>query len=171
VPGVGVRHDRQMPADEMPAGLRRTGAEGTETCPGCGAVLAPVPADDTAEHPGASPSCARLFQITIAARREDVSADPGAAAVVGLADAAYDAQHPDVGDPERLCGALQRIGVSRRVDSLPLTVDPVERPLAWRTTVTDVAADLDVIDLDVLVTAWADSVREDWSALAGARGR
>jgi hypothetical protein len=41
------------------------------------------------------------------------------------------------------------------------------RPTAWRTTIADVAADLDVIGLDVLVAAWADSVTEDWQALGG----
>jgi hypothetical protein len=33
----------------------------------------------------------------------------------------------------------------------------------WRTTVADVAADLDVIDLSVLVDAWARAVLADWS--------
>jgi hypothetical protein len=159
-----------MPADQSPAGLRPPGAEGTEVCPGCGAVALPVPADGAAGHPGASPSCARLFEVTVGALREDVGAEPGTASVVGLADAAYDAQHPDAGDPERLRGALERLGVPARAGCAPVMADPAERPTAWRTTIADVAADLDVIDLGILVTAWADSVREDWSALAGAHG-
>jgi hypothetical protein len=32
----------------------------------------------------------------------------------------------------------------------------------WRTTVADVAADLDVIDLPVLVESWSRTVHEDW---------
>jgi hypothetical protein len=36
-------------------------------------------------------------------------------------------------------------------------------PRAWRTTIADVAADLDVIDLSVLVESWAGAVHEDWS--------
>jgi hypothetical protein len=43
-------------------------------------------------------------------------------------------------------------------------------PTAWRTTIADVAADLDVIDLSVLVDAWARSVAEDWGAVSAARG-
>jgi hypothetical protein len=157
-----------MPADQSPAGLRPPGVVGTEVCPGCGAVLVPVPADGTARHPGGSPSCARLFEVTITALREDVGADPGTASVVGLADAAYDAQHPAAEEPERLRGALERLGVSGRVGSAPVMADPAERPTAWRTTIADVAADLDVIDLGVLVTAWAEAVREDWTTLVGA---
>ena len=42
-------------------------------------------------------------------------------------------------------------------------------PAAWRTTIADVAADLDVIDLTVLVDAWARSVREDWAAVGATR--
>ena len=152
-----------MPADQSPAGLRPPRAEGTEVCPGCGAVLVPVPADGTAGHPGASPSCARLFEVTITALREDAGADPGTASVVGLADAAYDAQHPDAGDPERLRGALERLG------GAPPDVDVTRTPSTWRTTIADVAADLDVIDLPVLVTSWARSTCQDWSGSAGVR--
>ena len=136
----------------------------TETCPGCGAVLVPVPADGADGHPGASPSCVRLFEVTVGALREDAGGDPGAAAVVELADAAYDAQHPTAGDPERLRSALERLGVA-----LPAAAPegPHARPAAWRTTIADVAADLDVIDLRVLVTTWAESVGADWSEAAG----
>ena len=162
-----------MPADQTPAGPRPPGGEGagpTEVCPGCGCVLVAVPADGAVGHPGASPSCARLFEVTIGALREDVGADPGTAAVVGLADAAYDAQHPDAEDQERLHAALDRLGVSLPPGSVPVSREPLDRPTAWRTTIADVAADLDVIDLSVLVTAWAESVGEDWSALASAPG-
>jgi Family of unknown function (DUF5946) len=41
---------------------------------------------------------------------------------------------------------------------------PHRRPAAWRTTVADAAADLDVIELQVLVESWARSVLEDWDA-------
>jgi hypothetical protein len=33
----------------------------------------------------------------------------------------------------------------------------------WRTTIADAAADLDVIDLRVLVESWARVVQEDWA--------
>jgi len=39
----------------------------------------------------------------------------------------------------------------------------VERPGRWRTTIADVAADLDVIDLTALVESWARTVYEDWT--------
>ncbi|TFV62767.1 UNVERIFIED_ORG: hypothetical protein E4P37_16280 [Bacillus sp. AZ43] len=131
-------------------------AASTEVCPGCGAVLAPQ-GDATAAHPGASPSCRRLFETTLGGLHEEAGADPVAAALVALADAAYDAQHPVAGDADRLRRALAAIGV-------PGT-DPHRVPAAWRTTVADVAADLDVIDLPALVTSWATAVRDDWTAV------
>jgi hypothetical protein len=42
------------------------------------------------------------------------------------------------------------------------------RPDRWRTTIADVAADLDVIDLPALVESWARSVYEDWSTVSRA---
>jgi hypothetical protein len=80
--------------------------------------------------------------------------------VVALADAAYDAQHPDSAGPGRLRAALEALGA-------PDAGDPA--PRAWRTTVADVAADLDVVDLGLLVPSWARSVQEDWAATAPAR--
>jgi hypothetical protein len=76
---------------------------------------------------------------------------------VALADAAYDAQHPVPGDGERLRAALDRLGV-------PPGASTDGTPGAWRTTIADVAADLDVIDLTVLVASWARAVQEDWAA-------
>jgi hypothetical protein len=128
----------------------------TVACPGCGSVLAPGP-DDGPAHPGASAPCARLFEVTLRGLREDVAADPAAAAVVRLADDAYDAQHPAADDPGRLSAALD--GLASRFG-----VRPEHSPRGWRTTIADVAADLDVIDLPVLVESWARSVAEDWSA-------
>jgi hypothetical protein len=87
----------------------------------------------------------------------DGSAHAGAASVVGVADAAFDAQHPAAGEPERLRAALDRLGAPAGVDLRPA-------PAVWRTTIADVAADLDVIDLQVLVESWARTVREDWTA-------
>ena len=127
--------------------------EPTEACPGCGAVLVRV-TDVAPSHPGASASCARLFEVTVGGLREEAAADAATAGVVRLADAAYDAQHPDPADPERLRDSLERLGAS---------TGPGRAPAAWRTTVADVAADLDVIDLTVLVEAWARSVRDDWT--------
>jgi hypothetical protein len=109
-------------------------------------------------RPGASPSCTRLFEVTMRGLRDETAADPAAAGTVALADAAYDAQHPVDGDPDRLRAALDRLG-----DDVP-PVAP--RPPVWRMTVADVAADLDVIDLRVLVESWARAVREDWVAAA-----
>jgi len=128
-----VRHHRDVPAEPPPAG-----EPSTETCPGCGAVLAPAPG---AALPGASPSCARLFEVTLRGLREE-TLDPAVAAVVRLADDAYAAQHSANGG---------------------------RRPEHWRTTIADVAADLDVIDLRVLVESWARSVREDVAAAATRR--
>jgi hypothetical protein len=141
-----VGHHRRVPSNvpDQP----------TEACPGCGAVL--VRLDGAAPlHAGASASCARLFEDTLRGLREDAGADATAAAAVRRADAAYDAQHSDPADPA-LRPALEALGVA-----------PAEhhRPRAWRTTIADVAADLDVIDLPVLVEAWARSVGEDWTAV------
>jgi Family of unknown function (DUF5946) len=125
----------------------------TETCPGCGAVLAPASGPRRA-HRGASPSCARLFEVTLGGLREEAGASGATASVVALADAAYDAQHPDPADGARRESALSTLGAP----------DAGAPPQAWRTTIADVAADLDVIDLTVLVESWARTVREDWTA-------
>jgi hypothetical protein len=101
-----------------------------------------------------------LFEVTLRGLREEGGADAASAAAVRLADAAYDAQHRDPADPDRLRGALEVLGASP---------GPAETPVAWRTTVADVAADLDVIDLVVLVEAWARSVAEDWAAVGATR--
>jgi hypothetical protein len=127
-------------------------------------VLAPV-SDGGATHPGASASCARLFEVTLHGLQEEAAADPGAATVVQQADDAYDAQHPVAGDPARLRAALDRLGVSLGRPAAPGS----GVPRAWRTTIADVAADLDVIDLAVLVESWARSVHDDWTAAASAR--
>jgi hypothetical protein len=142
-----VRHHRRVPSDVPP--------EPTEACPGCGAVLV-RPAEPVALHAGASAACARLYEVTLHGLREEAGADPAAAAVVRRADATYGAQHADPADPDRLRVALEVLGVAAD-ERLP--------PSAWRTTIADVAADLDVIDLHVLVDAWARSVAEDWAAV------
>jgi hypothetical protein len=127
-------------------------------CPGCGAVLAALP-DGGPGHPGASLSCSRLFEVTVRGLREEAGTDPSAAPLVGLADAAYDAQHPVDDDPGRLHAALDRLAVMLRTSPVSGAVPPP----AWRTTIADAAADLDVIDLPVLVESWARAVHEDWS--------
>jgi len=130
----------------------------TESCPGCGAVLVAVP-DDGPGHPGASPSCGRLFEVTLRGLREETGAEPSAAATVRLADDAYIAQHPVPGGAAALRDALDRLpGV---LDERPVPRH-AERPRRWRTTIADVAADLDVIDLPALVESWARAVYEDW---------
>jgi hypothetical protein len=101
-----------------------------------------------------------LFEVTLRGLREEAGTDGGAAAVVRRADAAYDAQHADAADPNRLQAALEVLGV---------IAGDERSPSAWRTTIADVAADLDVIDLSVLVDAWARSVAEDWAAVTATR--
>ena len=146
-----MRHHRRVPSTAAP--------EPTEVCPGCGAVLV-RPLEAAAPHPGASAACARLFEVTLHGLREEADADPAAAATVRRADAAYDAQHADPGDPALLRGALEVLGIPPDADGTPD---------AWRTTIADVAADLDVIDLTVLVDAWARSVAEDRTAVRTTR--
>ncbi|MGY1624157.1 DUF5946 family protein [Geodermatophilus sp. SYSU D00965] len=122
----------------------------TVRCPGCGSVLAPAPGDD------ASPTaaCARLFEETLRGLREEAAADPRAATAVALADDAYAVQHAD-GSAPRLAGLAARLG-----QPAPAGVHAAPPP-AWRTTIADVAADLDVIDLPVLVETWARTVLAD----------
>ena len=90
----------------------------------------------------------RLFEVTLRGLREEAGADAASAAVVQRADDAYEAQHPVSGDPTRLRAALDRLGAS--LGEKP-AADGGRPPHAWRTTIADVAADLDVIDLAVLV--------------------
>ena len=111
-------------------------------------------------HGGASASCERLFEVTLRGLREEAGTDAAAAATVRRADATYDAQHADPADPGRLRTALDVLGVPPGEERVPPS---------WRTTIADVAADLDVIDLPVLVEAWARSVAEDWTALGSTR--
>jgi hypothetical protein len=154
---AAVRHHRRVPPAAPP--------QPTEVCPGCGAVLVPV-ADPAPAHAGASPSCTRLFEDTLRGLREETVADPASGAMVRLADAAYDAQHPEPFDRGHLRGALETLGVSLEESSRPAGPG---RPRVWRTTIADVAADLDVIDLPALVESWAGSVRDDWAGVVGAR--
>jgi hypothetical protein len=138
-----------------------------EVCPGCGAVLAAVP-DDVAAHPGASPACTRLFEVTLRGMREEASADLASAGTIRLADAAYDAQHPVPGEPGRTAAALERLAADLGDAAGGSRSAP---PAGWTTTIADVAADLDVIDLGVLVTSWARAVLGDWSGTTGSGTR
>jgi hypothetical protein len=135
--------------------------EPTEVCPGCGAVLVSVP-DGGPVRPGASPSCSRLFEVTLHGPREEAGTDVSAAGVVRLADDAYAAQHPTAEDPDRLRLALD--GLPRSPGEPPVPAG-ARAPEHWRTTIADVAADLDVIDLPVLVHSWARAVLQDWAAV------
>ena len=145
----------------------------TTACPGCGAVLVTAPdADD--RHAGASASCWRLFQVTVRGLRDEAAQDRRAATLLQLARDTYDAQHPLPGEPAsaavRLClvrdrgqdplvaAALHRVG-----DVAPRSLQP---PARWTTTVADLAADLDVVDLPALVSAWADATWADWAPAA-----
>jgi Family of unknown function (DUF5946) len=125
-------------------------------------VLAALP-DAVPGHPGASPACSRLFEVTVRGLREEAQADPSTAPLVRLADAAYDAQHPVASDPARLEAALERLAAM--LGTRPAVAHPSPTPpRIWRTTIADAAADLDVIDLPVLVESWAREVHEDWRA-------
>jgi hypothetical protein len=166
------------PADLTPAAvaavLTAARADATETasCPGCGAVLAVVPGLGTG-HAGASPSCAGLFDVTVRGLRDEAHADVQTAAVLRLATDAYDAQHRVAGQPAaaaaRLClwvargldPVRDREAGARLTDAAPRSVTP---PARWTTTIADVAADLDVVDLPSLVRSWAEAVWTDWSA-------
>ncbi|WP_448614663.1 DUF5946 family protein [Modestobacter sp. URMC 112] len=142
----------------------------TSVCPGCGAVLAVVPGLRAA-HPGASPSCAGLFDVTVRGLRDEAGADLRTAAVLRLAADAYDAQHLVAGQPAaaaaRLClwvarglePTRDRQARNRLDDAAPAAVPPP----VWTTTIADVAADLDVVDLPSLVRSWAEAVWADWS--------
>ncbi len=127
----------------------------SSACPGCGVVLVSGGRPER-PHPGAAPSCARLFEVTLHGLREESTAAATAAATVRLADDAYDAQHPSAGDPDRLRTALRRLGLPDD--------PPPPPPSAWQMTIGDVAADLDVIDLPVLIDSWARAVVADWVA-------
>jgi hypothetical protein len=118
-----------------------------------------VTTDDAVLHPGASTSCARLFATTLRGLREETLADPSAAAAVALADAAYDAQHPAPDEPARTSAAVARLAEALGAEGVPAGGP---RPRVWRTTIADVAADLDVVDLPVLIETWARSVHRDW---------
>ncbi len=110
-------------------------------------------------RPGASPACARLFEVTLRGLREEASTDGGAAATCRLADAAYDVQHP-AGPASRTRDAVARLAAELGVPEVAARPAP---PAAWTTTIADVAADLDVIDLGVLVESWARAVLDDVS--------
>jgi hypothetical protein len=128
----------------------------SSACPGCGAVLADGAAPERL-RPGASPACARLFEDTLRGLRDDLVLDPGVAAPLRLAEDVYAAQHPEALAPETLQGALDRLGLHSGRHAAPPTV--------WQTTIADVAADLDVIELRVLLQRWADTVVQDWWSL------
>ena len=143
----------------------------TTVCPGCGAVLVAVPGSRD-DRPGASPSCAALFAVTVRGPREDAGQDTRSAALLQLATDAYDAQHLLPGGPApapvRLClwqdrgqDPLRASDLEGRVAAAaPTGLVP---PRDWTTTVADLAADLDVVDLPTLVRSWADAVWADWA--------
>lgn len=123
-------------------------------CPGCGAVLAAAPGLE-ARHAGASPSCTRLFDVTVRGLRDEAPSDLRAAGLVELASTTYDAQHGGGPGTVQQLRALLGEGTRRPVLDTP--------PAQWRSTVADVAADLDVVDLPVLLRSWAQAVSADWA--------
>ena len=143
----------------------------TEVCPGCGAVLVAAPRPVTSS-PGASASCTGLFEVTVRGLREDAAQDLRTAALLQLATDAYGAQHLVAGEPAvpalQLCLWLERDADPARAAELAGRVAEAaprlpSRPDRWTTTVADLAADLDVVDLPSLVRSWAEAVWADWS--------
>ena len=108
-------------------------------------------------RPGTSPACAWLFEDTLRGLRDDLVPDPGVAATLRLAEDVYAAQHSEALPPATLQAALDRLGLHSGRHAAP--------PPVWQTTIADVAADLDVIDLRVLLQRWAGTVVQDWSGL------
>ena len=120
----------------------------------------------------ASASCAELFSVTVRGLREEAAQDVQTAALLQLATDAYDAQHLLPGAPAaaplRLClwrergqDPLRAADLAARVaDAAPRALIP---PAHWTTTVADLAADLDVVDLPALVRSWGDAVWTDWA--------
>jgi hypothetical protein len=149
---VSAAHPTAPPA--TPAGEHEPAA-----CPGCGAVLAPAPGSTGPE--GAAAACARLFEETTRGLREESPSDPRAAATVALADTAYAAQHPDPADPTAVHAALDTL--VRRLGDDPNPDPSPQRPQSWQMTPADIAADLDVVGVEVLVESYARTVAEDWS--------
>jgi len=165
------------------ADSHREQAPATSVCPGCGAVTVVVPGL-VGTHHGASPGCAGLFTVTVRGLREEAAQDVQTAALLQLALDAYDAQHLVDGEaataPVRLCLWLERGTDPVRAASLADRVAEVAPPLLtrpdrWTTTVSDVAADLDVVDLPASVRSWAEAVWTDWApahpAIRGAADR
>jgi hypothetical protein len=159
-------------AESPAAAIAREQEPETSACPGCAAVLAVVPGL-ASTHPGASPSCAGLFAVTVRGLREEAAQDVRMAAVLQLATDAFDAQHLVDGEPAaaavRLCLWLERdIDPLRAGELIGRVADAAPRlqtrPKSWTTTVADLAADLDVVDLPTLVRTWADTVWTDWAA-------
>jgi hypothetical protein len=159
--------DADTRADTAPLGNE---SPTTTVCPGCGAVLAVVPGPAT--HTGASVSCAGLFEVTVRGLRDERHQDVRTAALLQLAIDSYDAQHLVDGAPAapavRLCLWLERDADPLRATELagPVAEAAPEvpaRPARWTTTIADVAADLDVVDLPTLVRSWADAVWTDWA--------
>jgi len=165
-----VVSDADRRADSAHPDPRSADAPQTSACPGCGAVLAVVPGLSAA-HPGASPSCAGLFGVTVRGLREDAAHDVRTAALLQLATDAYDAQHLGAQEPPaapvRLCLWLERdVDPLRATELAGRIADAApavrSRPARWTTTIADLAADLDVVDLPALVRSWGDAVWTDW---------
>lgn len=146
----------------------------TEVCPGCGSVLRTVSVSaDRPRRPGASTSCSALLYITLRGARDEAPSDARMAAVATLADTAYAAQHPT--DPAGTTTALLRLAAAvegdlnaERTATLWARIDQTPplrlgRPDTWQTTIADLAADLDVVDLATLVRSWAEAVWQDWA--------
>ncbi|MGY1745272.1 DUF5946 family protein [Blastococcus sp. SYSU D00695] len=129
-------------------------------CPGCGAVLAPVPGGSGPA--GAAAACRRLFEQATHEVRQRAATDPRAADTARLADTVYAAQHPDPDDPGGVHAALDTL--VRRLGDDPNPDPAPQRPRAWQMTAADLdTAGLDVAGVEALVDAWGRTVAEDWS--------
>jgi hypothetical protein len=110
--------------------------------------------------------------VTVRGLREEAAQDQQTAALLQLATDAYDAQHLVDDEPAvasvRLCLWLERgidpVRAGQLADRVAEAAPPLRtRPGRWTTTVADLAADLDVVDLPALVRSWADAVWTDWA--------
>jgi len=152
-----------VPSDASPAAAPPALPEPSgmvSRCPGCGAVLAAGPGLEV-RHEGASPACTRLFDVTVRGLRDEAPSDLRAAGVLELAEATYDAQHPLGDDAAALARLRQLLGDGSAASAV--------RPEQWTTTVADVAADLDVVDLPALVRSWSAAVVGDWTGVTTRR--
>lgn len=168
-----VEASAHAPDVDEPSDLAALG----EPCPGCDAVLPPVPEGPTHEYIGASPACWAAFGEVIAREFERASYGWIHRHTVD----AYTAQHPGVdGRRQRQSVALHLVAlchwlehgldaaaltpITQRLASSGIDWPWLDPPAAYRMTVLDV---LDATGAEMhgrLVRRWAECVWDAWSA-------